>query len=321
MSYKHALIIRLIGGGTMKLTYIFQLIKLTRAHIGIAVLPSFWLGTLFALILGYEFDLFVFLIGFIIIFSIYASASYVNDYYDFDADKYNRQFGFSGGSGVLQKYPQLRKLTKWMGIGFIGFALLVTLVLSLTSFIPLWSVGYIGVGAFFSYFYSAPPFRLSYKGFGEFPHFIAGMMNTGWGYMLVTGTIDLPLIIFALPLSLHLLNVILIFELPDKEADIHGGKHNFVVRFGRKKSFMVITIIFWLSTMYFTILAFIGWYNTAINFTLLAFVSLIPSLISTAYTLKPGQTKTKATAHAIRTALSLFMFSIFTLVYFIYLQF
>ena len=48
----------------MILNYIKQFIKLTRAHIGIAVLPSFWLGSLFAMVLGYEFNVFIFLIGF-----------------------------------------------------------------------------------------------------------------------------------------------------------------------------------------------------------------------------------------------------------------
>lgn len=305
----------------MKLTYIVQMIKLTRAHIGIAVLPSFWLGTLFALILGYEFNPIIFLAGFIIIFSIYASASYINDYYDYDADKYNRQFGFSGGSGVLQKYPQLRRTTRWMGIGFIGFALLATAILSIITFIPLLSIGYIAIGAFFSYFYSAPPFRLSYRGFGEFPHFIAGMMNTGWGYLLVTGTIDVSIIIFAIPLSLHLLNVILIFEIPDREADIHGGKHNFVVRVGRKNSFLIITLIFWLTTVYFAILSLTKWNAQYINFFILTLFSLMPAIISTIYLLKPLQTKETATPLAIRTALSLFAFSIFVLAYFLYLQF
>ena len=228
----------------MKIKYIIQMIKLTRAHIGIAVIPTFLLGYLFALILGFEFNIIIFLWGFFIIFLIYASASYINDYYDFEADKYNRQFGFSGGSGVLQKYPQLKQITKLLAAGFIILSLILTFILALTTFIPLWSVGFIAIGAFFSWFYSAPPIRLSYRGMSEFPHFIAGLMNAGWGYMPLTGNIDLTLVIFAFPISLHLLNVILIFEIPDREADIHGGKRNFIVRRGRQKSYLLISVIF-----------------------------------------------------------------------------
>ncbi len=297
------------------------MIKLTRAHIGIAVLPSFWLGSLFAMVLGYDFNLIIFLWGFLIIFLIYASASYINDYYDFEADQHNRQFGFSGGSGVLQKYPQLRRVTKFSAAGFIVISLILTGLLSWLTFIPYWSVGFIALGAFFSWFYSAPPIRLSYRGMSEFPHFIAGIMNTGWGYMLLTGTLDLTLFIFAIPLSLHLLNVILIFEIPDREADIHEGKKNFIVSRGRKNSFLLISIIFWISTIYLMILALSGWYNEYINFMILTIISMIPSIVSTYTYFKKPIEKIQATKYAIGTALSLFFISIFMLVYFIYLQF
>ena len=296
------------------------MIKLTRAHIGIAVLPSFWFGTLFAMLLGYEFNIFNFIIGFFIIFLIYASASYINDYYDYEADKQNIQFGFSGGSGVLQKYPELKKITKWLAIGFIILSLIITILLALTTFIPFWSVGYISIGVFFSWFYSAPPIRLSYRGMSEIPHFIAGLMNTGWGYILLTGTIDLSLIIFAIPLSLHLLNVILIFEIPDREADIIGEKQNFIVKKGRKKSYKLICILFWLTTIYFIILALTGWFANSINFWFFSLTSTIPTIYSTYTYLKNPIEQKKATIFAIRTATSLFVFSIIILIYMILVQ-
>lgn len=300
--------------------YFIQMVKLTRAHIGIAVLPSFLLGALFALVLEYEFNLIVFLWGFFIIFLIYASAAYINDFYDFEADKNNRQFGFSGGSGVLQKYPQLKQVTKWSAVGFIFLSLILTVILAWTTFIPFWSVGFIALGAFFSWFYSAPPIRFSYRGMSEFPHFIAGLMNTIWGYMLITGTIDLTVVIFAFPLSLHLLNVILIFEIPDREADIHGGKRNFIVKRGRKSSLLLICIIFWFSTFYFMVLALSNWYSDYINFWLLALISVLPSITSTYYYFKKNLEKQQATKHAIFIALSLFAFSIVMLSYFFILQ-
>ena len=309
-----------LGDFSMVLTTIVQMIKLTRAHIGIAVLPSFWLGSLFALVLGYDFNVAIFLWGFAIIFLIYASASYINDYYDFDADQYNRQFGFSGGSGVLQHHPHLKVITKWSAAGLILISLVLTLILSWMTFIPLWSVGFIGLGAFFSWFYSAPPLRFSYRGMSEFPHFIAGLMNTGWGYLLVTGRLDITILIFAIPLSLHLLNVILIFELPDREADIHGGKRNFIVSRGRQQSYLIITILFWLATLYFGVLAYIGWYAQHINFWIITALSIIPSVVSTYTALKRPLEQQQATTYAIRTALSLFALSIILLVYFMILQ-
>jgi 1,4-dihydroxy-2-naphthoate octaprenyltransferase len=295
------------------------MIKLTRAHLGIAVLPSFFLGSLFALILGYQFTIAVFIVGFIIIFLLYAAASYVNDYYDFDADKYNRQFGFSGGSGVLQKYPELKNITKWCAIGMLGAAMVFTGMLAWTAYIPFWTIGYIGIGVFVTWFYSAPPLRLVYRGLGEFPHFIAGVMNTGWGYLLVAGTLHISVMIFSIPLALYLLNIILIFEIPDREADIHGHKTNVIVRYGRRIGFLLITIIFWLATSYFFTLASLGWLYGKVNFYAISAVSMIPGFYSLFVFLQGSLDKNRATRYAISSAFTIFGFSIFLLVYFLFL--
>jgi 1,4-dihydroxy-2-naphthoate octaprenyltransferase len=153
----------------------------------------------------------------------------------------------------------------------------------------------------------------------EIPHFIAGIMNTCWGYILVTGVIDLNILIFAIPLSLHLLNVILIFEIPDKEADIHGKKKNFIVTYGRKNAYLLIILIFWIATAYYVVLSLTGWYSEYINYWLLSFLSIIPAILATNMYLKRPLEKDIATKFAIKTALSLFSFSIIFLVYFIYL--
>ncbi len=301
----------------MHLTYIIELIKLTRAHIGIAVLPSFFLGSLFALLLGYDFNPLIFICGFIIIFLLYAAASYANDFYDFEADKYNQQFGFSGGSGVLQKYPQLKNIAKWGAIIMLITSLVLTTILALISYIPIWSIGFIGIGLFFSWFYSAPPVKLVYRGFSEIPHFIAGIMNTLWGYILITGTIDLSILIFSIPLALYLFNIILIFEIPDVEADIHGNKSNYIVKHGRRSGFVVITFIFWIATVYFLFLGLTDLIDFKINFILITSISFIPGLYSSYILYKNSWEKKQATQSAIRAAFTIFGMSIFLMVYFI----
>ena len=250
---------------------------------------------------------------------MYASASYINDYYDYESDKHNIQFGFSGGSGVLQKYPELKEFTRIIAFIFILISIILTIILAVFTFIPLWSIVFVGIGAFFAWFYSAPPIRLSYKGVGELPHFIAGLMNTAWGYLLIAGTIDFILVIFAIPLSLHLLNVILIFEIPDREADIHGEKKNIIVTYGRKNSYLLISSIFWIATIYYFILAITGWNSQYINFWLVAIASMIPTVLAMYMYFEKPLEKDNATKFAIKTALSLFSFSILFLVYFIFL--
>lgn len=69
--------------------------------------------------------------------------------------------------------------------------------------------------------------------------------------------------------------MILIFELPDKEADFHGDKKNLIVTRGRQKSFFLINIIFWISSIYFLVLALTGWYTKYINFWIITAVSIL----------------------------------------------
>ena len=104
-----------------KLFYLSQIVKLARLSIAIAVLPCFFLGVLFAMAVGAEFILENVIWGFTILFLIEIAAAYANDYFDYEGDKYNKQFGFSGGSGVLLEHPELRMFAKWAGAYFKKF--------------------------------------------------------------------------------------------------------------------------------------------------------------------------------------------------------
>lgn len=291
----------------MKMEYLWQIVKLTRLPIVAAVIPIFLLGILFALQIGAEFSFFNFLIGFIILFLIEVGASFANDYFDFDADKYNNQFGFSGGSGVLLHYPELRLFAKWSSISLFLFALILTSLFTWYASFPFWTIGYIIVAIFFCWFYTAPPLKLVYRGLGELPHFLAGIMFPGWGYLLMTKTIDTSLLIFAIPLGLLGLTVILNFEIPDREADIHAGKQNFIVRKGRFLGFLIIMILYILTTLYFTILALTDWYSPYISFNVIAIILLLPTFFSISAVLKNRNTQRSSTKYAVRNAITGFL--------------
>jgi 1,4-dihydroxy-2-naphthoate octaprenyltransferase len=224
----------------VKLIYLWQIIRLARMPIVLAVIPIFLIGVLFAIRSGASFSPINFLWGFGILFIIEIAAAFANDYYDYEADKHNRQFGFSGGSGVLLEYPELLPFAKWAAVTMFILSLLLTGLFIIAASLPLWAIAYIGVAVFFCWFYTAPPLRLVYRGLGEIPHLLAGIMFPGWGYLILTGTITPDLIIFAVPFGFLGLTVILNFEIPDMEADIHGGKRNLIVIKGRYFSFLLI---------------------------------------------------------------------------------
>jgi 1,4-dihydroxy-2-naphthoate octaprenyltransferase len=309
-------------GSLLKLNYLKQIFKLTRISIVLAVLPIFFLGSLFALLTGVEFSLSKFLWGFLILFLIEIGASFANDYFDYEADKYNRQFGFSGGSGVLIKYPELLPFAKWASIILMVSALILTIIFIWIASLPIWVIVYISVAIFFCWFYTAPPLRLVYRGFGELPHLLAGIMFPGWGYLILKGTIDLPLLLFAIPFGLLGLTVILNFEIPDLEADLSGGKKNLIVLKGRLFSFSIIMLLYALATSYFFVLAYSGWNSDKFNFLFIALLLLIPTVLSFIAVIKKPVLREKATKYAILNAIAGFTVTslitlYFTLIFFL----
>lgn len=295
------------GVTSVKIIYLWQIVKLARMPIVLAVIPIFLIGVLFALRTGADFSLGNFLWGFSILFIIEIAASFANDYFDYEADKHNKQIGFSGGSGVLLEYPELLPFAKWASVCMFLLALLLTCFFVILSSLPFWALGYIGVAVFFCWFYTAPPLRFVYRGLGEIPHLLAGVMFPGWGYLILTGTISLELFVFSIPFGLLGLTVILNFEIPDMEADINGGKRNLIVRKGRYFSFTAIMILYLAAVIFFLVLSYTTWLNTPINLWAISFIACIPLLISIVPVLKKIVQPKLATKFAIRNAIAGFL--------------
>ncbi len=293
----------------MKLIYLWQIVKLARMPIVLAVIPIFLIGVLFAIRSGASFSPINFLWGFGILFIIEIAAAFANDYYDYEADKHNKQFGFSGGSGVLLEYPELLPFAKWAAVTMFILSLLFAGLFTIVASLPLWAIAYIGVAVFFCWFYTAPPLRLVYRGLGEIPHLLAGIMFPGWGYLILTGTITPDLIIFAIPFGFLGLTVILNFEIPDMEADIHGGKRNLIVLKGRYFSFLIIFLLYLVTFFYFFILAVFDLFKLTINPWIITLIAFLPVVISSIPLIKKAIKRDVATKYAIRNAIAGFLSS------------
>jgi 1,4-dihydroxy-2-naphthoate octaprenyltransferase len=291
----------------VKIIYLWQVVKLTRMPIVLAVIPIFLIGVLFALRTGVEFSLPNFLWGFSILFIIEIAASFANDYFDYEADKHNKQFGFSGGSGVLLAYPELLPFAKWSSILMFLSALILTGAFVISTSFPLWGIGYIGIAVFFCWFYTAPPLRFVYRGLGEMPHLLAGVMFPGWGYFILTGALTLDLLIFAIPFGLLGLTVILNFEIPDREADLHGEKQNLIVKKGRYFGFATVFSLYLTTLLYFIILTAVRWSENTLNFLVISLLCLIPVFVSSTAVIKKPIQQQEATTYAIRNAVAGFL--------------
>jgi len=104
--------------------------------------------------------------------ALHAATNVYNDIYDTiqGTDKVNvHRNESSGGSGVLQDHPELMGRMFAIARVSLVIALLGTLVLTLLIDRSLWPHLWILIifYAFFSKDYTAPPFKLAYRGLGE----------------------------------------------------------------------------------------------------------------------------------------------------------
>ncbi len=178
---------------------------------------------------------------------LHLGANTANDYFDHLSgnDIANTEYirPFTGGSRLIQKKLISPGEVLATSILFLTAALIVGIFLVSMAGIAILYFGIIG--AISGYFYTAPPFRFSHRGFGEF---VVGM---GFGligigtYFVQTGTISGHCVILSLPLAFLITSIIVINEFQDSKADSSVGKRTIVVRMGKRKAvylFAALTI-------------------------------------------------------------------------------
>jgi 1,4-dihydroxy-2-naphthoate octaprenyltransferase len=162
-----------------------------------------------------------------------------DDYYDFqhsvDRGKNRESNPYSGGSGTLTSgYLSPRQMARAFRIGYL-ITIGIGLVLVVTRG---WQVLFFGVfGVWCAFFYTAPPIRYGYRGFGELSQLINFSLTIGLGAFFVQSQyISWDAMYVLLPLGFMMFAMITINEIPDENDDRTGGKRNLVVIFGREKA-------------------------------------------------------------------------------------
>jgi 1,4-dihydroxy-2-naphthoate octaprenyltransferase len=143
----------------------------------------------------------------------------------------------SGGSGVLLDNPELMgKMFLLARIGLI-VALIGTIALMPLIDRMLWPYlwGLFLLSAFFSKYYTAPPFKLAYRGWGEISVWFAfGPMAI---FIATIGqNVGLhPLVWLVMPVTgLSTSSILLAGQMIDLDADRAGGKHGVASRMGTR---------------------------------------------------------------------------------------
>ncbi len=256
-----------------------NIIKLGRLRFLWLGYSLYLMGALLAVAAGASFSIDRFIFGYVVLMVGHLSVHYSNDYYDYEVDAKTAAGPLSGGSGILPKHPELLAFSKWFGLSLAILSVGLGAVFTIVYSFPVAYLGFAVFGNLISWYYTAPPVRLAYRGLGEITTMIAvGFLMPAIGDFSQYGSFSPLFLAFAVPSLLYALSFIVNVEVPDMEGDIAGGKKNFVARKGRAVGFASASLLCILATIFIAILT-LGQY--AIDFRpvlLFSFVPLLPAM-------------------------------------------
>ena len=223
--------------------------KMIRVHFLSSIIAPLILGTLLAVHLNDSLEVLNFLIVLITGIGLHVATNVYNDIYDTKqgTDKVNvHRNESSGGSGVLLDDPGLMSKMYFLARTGLIVALAGTIALMPLIEKSLWPClwGLYLLSAFFSKYYTAPPFKLSYRGWGEISVWFAfGPM----AILIATVSQNLglhPLVWLLMPATgLSTSSILLAGQMIDLEADRAGGKHGIASRMGTRFTSVVYLLV------------------------------------------------------------------------------
>lgn len=256
-----------------------NILKLARPQFLVAGLALFLFGAFVAVLSGSPLSWGRLLFGCLIVLPAQLSVNFGNDYFDVVSDQIDSGTFISGGSGILLQYPELRPKVKWIITGLIVFSLLMGLLFQQLYAYPLWTFGFVILGNLLGWVYSAPPLRLLERGLGEICFVcVIGILLPTMGYLTMRGTLDSTLGFFLVPLICYAFVFIFSVEIPDLEADLLGGKRNWITRLGRRFGFLAIGFFLLLATGWFLLAPRFYAIHIPIDFRLIGLLSALPLL-------------------------------------------
>ena len=173
---------------------------------------------------------------------IHIATNMLNDYFDFKSGndlRVKHQNPFAGGGRILTAGLVRPSTHLLVSAGCLALGIVIGLYFVLAQGLTyLFWLGLVGVVS--SYFYVGPPFRLAYRGVGEFVVGLNfGPVMTLGAYYVQTGKFALEPLLASVPIGLLIAAVLWVNEFPDMDADKAVGKLTLVLRLGYLRSVTV----------------------------------------------------------------------------------
>jgi 1,4-dihydroxy-2-naphthoate octaprenyltransferase len=164
--------------------------------------------------------------------SVHLGLNVANDVFDVAADEQNvTPTQFSGGSRVIQHGLVSRQRMAGISLAFYALGGAIGLYLLATRYsLALLLIGIVGIVV--SVAYTAPPFRLVYRGLGEIAVALGfGPLMLLGAYVVQTrGLITTEAVLISIPVAIFVALILYVNEIPDRRGDSAAGKRTLPVR-------------------------------------------------------------------------------------------
>lgn len=169
---------------------------------------------------------------------VHAAANMANDYFDHKSgnDDINQTFlhPFSGGSRTIQNGLITPRQVAQLSSVCLVLSLAVAARLVAWVGFPVLLPAIAGIAT--GYFYTAPPWKLASRGWGEIIVGLDfGILPVVGSYYVQTGEWSWTAVLFSLPIAILIMAVLFVNQFPDYDADKAVGKNNWLVRLGRHR--------------------------------------------------------------------------------------
>jgi len=214
------------------------LIRITRAPFLTAVIIPVIIGTAVALRDIGSVNVLYFLLAMLGASFIHLGVNVSNDYFDHRSgnDAANKTpTPFSGGSRIIQDGIMSPEKVLSISAVFLAAGALVGAYFYTVFGIPILLIGL--AGAVLGVFYTAPPFKLGYRGLGELSTGIGfGVIVVLGSYYVQTATVTAGALLASVPIAVLVALILFINEFPDYNADKAVNKRTLVVLLGKKRA-------------------------------------------------------------------------------------
>lgn len=218
--------------------------------------PKIWVASTVPMLVGAaiayadtgKLDVGWLLLAFAGIFLIEIGKNATNEFIDYltGVDRFvaaDKRTPFSGGKKTIVDGKLTVAQTFLIAVVTLFAAFCIGLTIAVVREPAVFAIGM--AGGIFAVFYSFPPFKLNYNGMGEAavgltfgPLIVSGM------YVMLTGTLSWTIVAVGLPIAFLITNVLWINQYPDFEADLKGGKRNWLVRIGKRAGIRVYAALY-----------------------------------------------------------------------------